>query len=487
MNSVKEIIVGTKEKDREIQKLKKMDLIVKIAPRLYSTVKNEPVETVVKRNWYHILSELYPDALLSHRSAFEKIPTPNGHIYLTYSYKENVVLPGLHIHLLNGPAATFGDDIFFNRTKVSGTVRAYLENLQQSRNTGEVSKCLTREQLEVRLENFISVKGEEALNSLRDNAKQIAPLLNMQKEFALLNSLISDMLGTGFSKNLVSAVAKARIIGAPLDIHRVEQFESLYADLAAQEFPDYNDKNLSSQAYKNFAFFECYFSNFIEGTEFTVQEAKQIITSLIPLPARGEDSHDVLRTYQIVSNKEEMSVNPTDENHFIHLLKERHAILLNARKSKNPGQFKDKNNRAGNTEFVDWQLVSGTLKKGFEWYTLLQHPFAKAAYMMFLVTEVHPFLDGNGRMARVMMNVELNSKGLAKIIIPTVYREDYMLSLKKLSKTKESDAYVRMLLKAWEFSSTIIQENLEDMENYLISCNAFYLPSEDQYLKYSVS
>jgi len=27
--------------------------------------------------------------------------------------------------------------------------------------------------------------------------------------------------------------------------------------------------------------------------------------------------------------------------------------------------------------------------------------------MMFLVSEVHPFLDGNGRIARVMMNAEL--------------------------------------------------------------------------------
>ena len=27
--------------------------------------------------------------------------------------------------------------------------------------------------------------------------------------------------------------------------------------------------------------------------------------------------------------------------------------------------------------------------------------------MMFLVSEVHPFVDGNGRIARIMMNAEL--------------------------------------------------------------------------------
>ena len=31
--------------------------------------------------------------------------------------------------------------------------------------------------------------------------------------------------------------------------------------------------------------------------------------------------------------------------------------------------------------------------------------------MMFLVAEVHPFADGNGRVARVMMNAELIAGG----------------------------------------------------------------------------
>ena len=36
----------------------------------------------------------------------------------------------------------------------------------------------------------------------------------------------------------------------------------------------------------------------------------------------------------------------------------------------------------------------------------LDDPIARAIYMMFLVSEVHPFDDGNGRMARIMMNAE---------------------------------------------------------------------------------
>ena len=176
---------------------------------------------------------------------------------------------------------------------------------------------------------------------------------------------------------------------------------------------------------------------------------------------------------------------PTSSDQFLDLMRKRHAVLLQSRISKRPGEFKDRNNRAGSTEFVDWQLVTGTLKKGFEWYSLLREPFAKAVYMMFLVSEVHPFNDGNGRIARVMMNVELSAKGLSKIIIPTVYREDYMGALRKLTRQRIADPYVRMLLRAYEFSSSLHGESIDEMEKHLIECDAFKEPKEGQ-LKFKV-
>ena len=200
------------------------------------------------------------------------------------------------------------------------------------------------------------------------------------------------------------------------------------------------------------------------------------------MPTIDEDSHEVLGTYQIVSNKNEMSLQPYDPDDLLKLLRERHAVLMQARPTKHPGIFKDRNNRVGSTEFVDWQLVTGTLKRGYEWYTLLQLPFAMAAYMMFLISEVHPFLDGNGRIARVMMNAELGAKALSKIIIPTVYRDDYIGSLKKLTKQRDGNAYIRMLLRAWEFSSNIYDDSLDAMEQYLKRCEAF-LPHKEGKVK----
>jgi prophage maintenance system killer protein len=482
MNRLQEIIIATKEKSREIGKLEKQGLLRKIAPRVYTSNLEETPEKIVRRNWYRLVSELFPEAFLSHRSALERIPTPGGHLYLTRNYKGLVKLPGLLLHFYKGPRPLEDDTLFFGNLKVSGLARAYLENLQRTKETGEESKTLSREQLEEKIEAYLRVKGEDALNRVRDRAKIIATQLDMEKEFIELNQLITDLLGTGLSRSLVSPIARARVLGEPVDPDRIQLFEAIYEELVKRDYPDYPDQNKSLQSYRNFAFFESYFSNYIEGTEFTIDEARQIITTATPLPARDEDSHDVLGTYQIVSDRKEMSVLPGSPDYLLKLLRERHAILLSARKTKNPGQFKDKNNRAGTTAFVDMELVPGTLKKGFDWYSLLQHPFAKAAYMMFMVSEVHPFLDGNGRIARVMMNAELSSNGLSKIIIPTVYREDYMGALKKLTKQRDADAYIRMMLRAWKFSSHVHNESLDAMEEYLTACNAF-LTYKEGYLK----
>lgn len=470
---LQEIVFASSKKaeSRQITALLKRNLIRKIAPRIYTSNFSDEPNAIINRNWYRILAHLYPDAIVSHRSALENKPTAGGHIFLTYSYTENVSLPGLMIHFLKGPRKIHGDNAFFENLYVSQEARAFLENLQVSRKATE-SKSLPIAEIKERLDAIVRARGEKGLNELRDKAKELARKLSMEKEFKKLNEAIGRLLGNGESQNLKSPTAITRALGDPFDPDRIQVFESLYEELAGKVFPEYKEKN-TSNAYKTFAFFETYFSNYIEGIEFTVSEAKGIITAGKTIPSRHEDSQDILGTYQIVSDQKEMSVCPTSPNQFLDILRRRHAILLQSRTSKKPGEFKDRNNAVGSVEFVDRQLVNGTLKKGFEWYTLLRDPFAKAIYIMFLVSEVHPFNDGNGRIARVMMNAELSAKGLSKIIIPTVYREDYMGALRKLTRQRVADAYVRMLLRAYEFSATLRGENIDEMEKHLVECDAF--------------
>jgi hypothetical protein len=475
-SSIDEILFGSADKalSQQISRLEKAGKLKKIAPRIYTSNLTEHPEVLVKRNWYKILAHQYPGALLSHRSALEFKPSASGEIFITYKYTKNIVLPGITIRSLKGKGPVNGDASFFAALYVSQEARAYLENMQSSTQKDDSSKVLSKEVIEEKLDAIVRVRGEEGLNNLRDHARLVADELDMEREFERLNKLIAALLSSNSNKILSSPLTKARL---SYDPSRIDLFNHLYEQLAANEYPAHEDKNRTPQAYQNFAFYESYFSNYIEGTIFEIEEAKEIILTATPMPSRDEDSHDVLGTYQIVSDRKEMSRCPDTAEQLISILRHRHGILLSARPSKMPGHFKVKNNRAGSTEFVDWQLVLGTLKKGFELYSLLRNPFAKAAYMMFLVSEVHPFLDGNGRIGRVMMNAELTAKGLSKIIIPTVYREDYMGALKKLTKQGEPGAYIRMLLRAYEFSATIHQEDMDTMELYLKQCDAFEEPA----------
>lgn len=64
---------------------------------------------------------------------------------------------------------------------------------------------------------------------------------------------------------------------------------------------------------------------------------------------------------------------------------------------------------------------------------------------MFLISEVHPFTDGNGRIARVMMNAELVRAGEVRIVIPTIYRLNYLSALKAATQTGNDAALVATL------------------------------------------
>lgn len=430
-----------------------------------------------------ILGHLYPGAVLSHRSGFEFKPTSANQIFVTYSYTRKIKLPGLTINFLRGKGPIQGDNKMFGDLYVSSRERAFLENLQITKKAGPNSKSLSLPKIEEKLDDIARVHGEEGLNQLRDSARKLSKLLNMVVEFERLDKIIGALLSTKPANILKSPLAISRAAGLSFDRLRMELFEILFNYLHNKEFPAIPESNLSLKSFRNFAFFEAYFSNYIEGTVFEVAEAKQIIDTGSPLPARGEDSHDILGTYQIVSDRTEMSKLPSDPVEFLRLLTTRHGILLSARKGKSPGKFKEKNNRAGNTFFVDFKLVRGTLKRGFEFYNVLKSPFARAAYMMFLVSEVHPFEDGNGRIARVMTNAELVAAKESKIIIPNVYRDDYLITLKKLTNQKDPIPYVGMLLKARQFSAKLNFEKYEELYSYLESHNAFFESDEGRHLK----
>lgn len=474
----KEIVFGSSESAvaQRISELEQQGKLRKIAPRLYTTNMKDSPESIVRRNLIEILVWRFPNAIISHRTAYEMRPTASGELFLTYTQNRRITdLPGIGVNLIKGHTA-LKTDIPYMGIYISSENRWILEVLGISRKSGDQSKSLPQSFVEERMEKMLLQQGEAKLNAFRDQTREVAQELGMTKEFEKLNKIISALLSTHKTDILQSASALAMASGDPYDPSRLELFDVLFEQLNNRFFTSLPVRYPDEESFRMFAFFESYFSNYIEGTEFIVEEAKEIIDSGMPKPRRDEDSHDILGTYRLVSNREEMSRVPHSKQELFDLLCHRHAILLQGRPSMQPGMFKQQNNRAGDTVFVDARLVQGTLAKGFQRYEALQDPVARAIFMMFMISEVHPFNDGNGRIARVMMNAELVHADQCRIIVPTVFRMDYLLTLRKLSRQKNPEAYIQVMQKLHTFSQNLYGSNYEALNRYLVSCNAFEDP-----------
>jgi hypothetical protein len=194
-------------------------------------------------------------------------------------------------------------------------------------------------------------------------------------------------------------------------------------------------------------------------------------------PVDPLDAHDVVGTWRIVSDVREMRRTPEDGAALTRLIKARHAAIMESRPDKRPGQFKLAESRAGSTVFVAPDLVAGTLEQGFDLCRSLETPFERAVFMMFLVSEVHPFADGNGRTARIMMNAELVAAGEERIVILTVYRANYLSALKALSQNGLPEPLIRMLDYAQKWTAAIDWRSVDETRRELDDCNAFLDPS----------
>ena len=481
MEKFQEIVFASSDKStsNQISKAEKEGKIRKIAPRIYTTNLRDLEEHIIRRHFFDILKWRFPKAVISHRSALELRPTESGNFFVTFHYSKRITdYKGIILNVMEG-GSPLVSDVDLGGIFASSEWRWMLENMQTSRKTGNESKNFPIEYIEDRLEKIIIREGEEGINTFRDKAKEVAKQLNLGDEFCKLNAIISALLKTRPAKVLSSDSAKARAAGIPYDPRRIELFEILYDKLKDAYFPERPDQNRSEASFRLFSFFEAYFSNYIEGTEFAVEEAKKIVDSGVAIPKRIKDSHDILGTFQIVSSSYEMSITPATADGLIDILKRRHLIMMAGRAEEvHAGAFKTQNNRAGSTEFTDHTLVEGTLKQGFKYYAALTDPMSKAIFMMFMVSEIHPFTDGNGRISRIMGNAELLKSGQSRIIVPTVFREDYLLSLKKFTNQKDPDAFIRVMDKLQHFSNHIFGEDFDILNNYLKAANAYKEPSE---------
>jgi hypothetical protein len=473
-NSLPELVFtgqGDPAADRKVIRLAGDGTLLKLYQGVYTSNLASPPESVVSRHWTSIVGHLLPGGVLSYRSGYDAKPF-EGRIYVTRGDRPRTLeLPGLTIKVIPGSGAVEGDTPY-KGLFLASQPRWLLENLASGRGVGE--RVLAQPALEAELDKLLSIRGEYRFNQLRDSCRTLAEALGREKEFKRLDGIMGAMLGTHESKKLQGKQALARAAGRPYDPDRLSLFDTLFSHLRTQTLPEVPSTADSGVSRENFAFFESYFSNYIEGTTFLVSEAEEIVFEGKLIANRTEDSHDILGTFQAAMRSPWRDQPASTADDFLAWLKNVNALVMQSRLDKQPGEWKDQNNQAGSTLFVAHELVQGTLKESFERILALKDPLARALMTMFVISEVHPFKDGNGRTARLAMNCVLSAAGLSRIIVPTVYREDYLLPLKSLSNHADATPYIRAMtrIQAWTAAFDYAQPRHE-LHQALRRCNAF--------------
>jgi hypothetical protein len=439
---------------------------------LYTTNMVDAPELIVKKNLWQIVSMLCPGGLVSHRTALNAAPSSNGLVFVTTTSDHIIDLPGYQIRQIKGPGPLESDRSFLADLRISSQARFLLECLSGNAYAGK-SPFLSQDDIERYLDNQLS-RGEEAVNRIRDLAAPVSRELGLEKAHQRLDAIIGALMGTR-KVSLQSAVGVARSKGLPFDSDRIEQFQVLFRCLNDWPATSRPDSQLSGMPFQNIAFFDAYFSNYIEGTEFEVDEAKEIALEAKIPAKRPADAHDILGTFQVASDTARMStqISMLSTDSFLDLIKAWHSVIMQGRPEKRPGQFKVESNRAGGTVFVSPERTEGTLRQGFEIGRAIVSPFGRAAFLMYLLSEVHPFDDGNGRITRAVVNAELISHGERRIIIPTVYRTEYIDALKKMSNDNDPKLIPRMLDIAQDFTASIDFADIFEAEKKLKAWHAF--------------
>lgn len=183
-------------------------------------------------------------------------------------------------------------------------------------------------------------------------------------------------------------------------------------------------------------------SNALEGNSLTETETKVVLEDGLTIGGRPLRDHlEALghsNAYDFMLNQVAQKVITEDTILTLHKLFYAGIDLANA------GQYRTVKVYISGTDFVfpAPAKLSALMHELIQELPTLQkqyHPVEYAALVHLKFVTIHPFIDGNGRTARLLMNLALIQHGYAITIIPPVVRQTYMAALRKSNSGDDAD------------------------------------------------
>jgi Fic family protein len=204
-------------------------------------------------------------------------------------------------------------------------------------------------------------------------------------------------------------------------------------------------------------------SNRIEGNTLTLQETKLVGYDGLTIGGKSLVEHlEAVNHLEAISFIRDLAVNKEPISKRI--LLEIHRLILKEVDKENAGRYRQIPVRISGSQHEPPQpyLIDKLMEDFFEFYSYQEgriHPVILAAEMHERLVSIHPFVDGNGRTARLLMNLILVRNGYTRANIKgdLSSRMNYYKSLEEVQVNND-----RVL-----FYDLVMEEAIKSMEEHL--------------------
>ena len=192
-----------------------------------------------------------------------------------------------------------------------------------------------------------------------------------------------------------------------------------------------------------------YNSNGIEGNTLTLRET-QVVLEGITVGGKSIKEHleainhekAILYLDEIVKDE-----NPITEWH----IKNIHQLILKDIDNENAGRYRKENVAIKGAIHIppDYLKIPELMEKLILTYNTWSgyHPIIRASLLHGELVKIHPFIDGNGRTSRLLMNLDLMNSGYNPVIIKKESRLKYYEALDKAHTTGNYTDFVKLVTK----------------------------------------
>lgn len=192
-----------------------------------------------------------------------------------------------------------------------------------------------------------------------------------------------------------------------------------------------------------------YNSNAIEGNTLTLSETKVVIENGITIKGKPLKDH-----LEIINHKEAIEYIEDLVSKNVKLseydIKAVHYLILKEIDSTNAGKYRNENVFISGAKHVPpiYTNVPYEMQKMIEKYQSWKdlHPVVRACFLHGEFAKIHPFIDGNGRTARLLLNFELIQSGYPPVIIKTENRADYYDALDRAHTTNDYTDFIKIIV-----------------------------------------